>query len=522
MKARRDLREFGGLADGATNAGPAMLAAVTAAVAARRASSGNAIGTMTIELPAGDFLITDPQGFLGQEANSTRIVGLRFVGQGAGITTIKFQPPTAADLCFNSSWQFLQFENITFNAVTTGCTFMHSSTTNSAQNFRFINCTFANWKYIAFLEGDQNNSEWEFRNCSSSGTSADGAWLKIPSANSSDQFLNFWWWGGSHQNTSAPLIDAAKGGSFYVNGVDCSSWGAGLSAPAPIFKLMGTSHSYGVCNIQVNGLRVEAKSANAQLLYSEWPSGNVSFRGVDWSSQAGTFTYGDVISLNFVNVTGPHYVFRDSVLAGGIKVAYQSNDYLSPKRILVDDCTWLQKVSPSDVVTYDTSGAGSSLAKPAVAFNRCSSPSAGNALDVAGMAVWDAAIGYQGDLVQTLVERCVSLRGIYGLPNGGSLVVRLPVGALVTGFKVISPSGAVAEADGGTWTLATSEGTPTTIASATVASALSAGYVASDASVDQVAPFLCSTTARATLKVTPSNVSQQNSGGGLILIKGYW
>jgi hypothetical protein len=519
-KRALDVREAGAVADGATNNGPAFLAALTAAKAAKRtlpfSLGADPYGTLTIALPPGDHVITDLGGLLGQEAMTGKISGLRFVGAGKGITNVIFKPTAAGDLCVNDYWQNLQFENIAFHAATAGCTFMHSYGNNGAQRYTFINCTWNKFKYAFYLEGGNNNSEYSFYGCATNNIEATGAVMRIPSTGS-DQFLNYYFFGFTHTSSDAPIIDADMGGHFKFYGCDVSNWGAGLTAPGQLFKLNGQAHALGTCSLRVDGLRCEAKNPDAGLLYSQWPYGNVTFTAVDWTSQAFAQTYNDIIYINYVNVDGPTYTFKDSYFVGGVNVAFQASDYLSRHKIVFEDCQWRQRNRPTDVVTY-AGQVGNDYHKPPVEFVRCRGGS-GDPFSANGAAVWDATVGYTGDLLQALTPRCVSVRTNRGMPNASSIVkVQLPVGALVTSFEALSPAGAVTEADGGTWTLATTEGSPTTVATATVAGAMSAGF---DAATVLPVPFACDTDQRATLTVTPSNVTQANPGG-LILIRGYW
>jgi hypothetical protein len=436
---------------------------------------------------------------------NVKISGLRIVGMGSGITNIIFNPSVAGDLCQNDYWLNLQFEGIGFYAAIPGCTFMHSNTTHSAQRYKFIGCSFKNWKYAFYLEGNNIN--------------ADGAFLRIPSSGS-DQFLNYWFYGCTYWSTDAPFIWADKGGHFKIYGLDCSAWGDGQTSTQYLFRLNGNNHARGVCTMIVDGLRVEAKSQYGALLFSQWPHGNITFRGVDWSSQASVITYGDIIQISMVNVNGAQLTFKDCCLAGGVNVAFCGNDWTYSHRIIFEDCYWLQKNSPSDVVTYDTSNAGvNSLTTPPVEFRRCRGETATNIFNTTGAAVWDAVVGYRGDTLQSLVLRCVSVRGVYGTPSDGTILrIILPINALITEFQAMSPSGAVGEGDGGSWTLATTDATPTTIASATVSGAMSAGF---NVTTTLTIPFQCDTAARAKLTITPSNVGQNNSKA-LLLIKGYW
>lgn len=519
-----DIRDKGAInwQGGGTNNGPAFLAAMTEAKAAKRTMpfslSSDAVGTYTIYVPPGDWVITDIGGLVGQENMTSKVSSILFQGAGMGVSNIIFKPGTAGSLIQNDYWLNMQFRDLGLYSATPGSTFFDSNTTHNAQRFQFISCTFRGWKYAVNLRGNNNNSEMAFINCHSSHIESGGAFFYIGASDTSDQFLNYWFYGCTHWITDAPFIDAAMGGHFHIYGLDASAWGSGLTSTQYLFNLRGPSHAQGVCNFTADGVRVEAKNAQAGLLYSEWPQGNVNIQ-VDWSSQTPTYTYGDIIHIKYTNVGGATYVFRDSTLAGGVKVSYSINDWEHRHGVTFRDTRWLQKTSPSDVVTYDASGAGpNDKPQPPVRFENCRGALANSVTGAAGGVAWDATIGYRGDLLQALTPRVLSVRGVHGTPSSGTLTVTLPQGALITDFEAISPAGAVSEANGGAWTLATTEGTPTTIATATVTEAMSAGY---HVKVPLAVPFECNSSAKAKLTITPTDVGQNNSRA-LLLIKGYW
>ncbi|HEX5995765.1 MAG TPA: glycosyl hydrolase family 28-related protein, partial [Jiangellales bacterium] len=506
-----NVRNFGAVGDGVADDTAAFQDAVAAAKASARTIPQSLwpdqFGTVVIEVPPGDYRLT--ASLLGPENMTSKLVGLKIKGAGDGISNIIFDPSTSGNLCQNDYWQNLQFEGLGFFAATPGCTFMFTSTKHNAQRYQFLSCSFHYWRHGFRLEGSNNNSEYFFMNCHTSHIESDGAFLYVGDTNTSDQFLNYWFYGCTHWSTSAPFIDAAFGGHFHINGLDVSDWGVDLSSTGHLFVLRGASHALGTCVFEANGVRVEAKNNAAALLYSEWPQGSVALRSVDWSSQAFAHTYGDIIHIRYTNVGGATYSFSECDLAGGVKVSFAVNEWAYRHRISFNDCTWYQRSSPYAVVSYDTSAAGGNdRPTPPVEFRGCRGEN-GNVFAAAGAAVWDATIGYRGQLLQALQPRVVSVRSVYGMPRDLDDPVRLilPVGALVTGFEVLSPAGVVTEGDGGTWSLSTAETVPTTVAAATVTSAMAAGFTVS---ATMPLPFHCDTLARATLTVEATGVDQHN------------
>lgn len=509
---------------GLTNSNAAMLAAVTAAKTSLQTlpysvQSGNPSGAIQILLPAGNILITADKGMMGLEGMVTTGNGIKFQGAGKGITNIIFKPSVAGSLMEVDRWYNVQFEGISFHAATTGCTCFFGNTTHSAQRYRFHEVSWNLFKYDIRLAGNNNNSEIAVTDWDSTNVEAAGAHFYTAAGDASDQFLNYWWTNGTFWLTDAPMIDSAKGGHYVVENLDASAWGAGLGAAGKLFYLRGTSHSSGVCSFKAN-LRGEFTSANAGLIYSEWPYGNVDI-DCDASPLIGTYTYGaGFIYIYYDQTDGPAYRFT-GILAGGITVSH-GNDYAHQHRILVDEATWAQKESPSDVVTYEESRVSfGTVTRPPVEFRRCR-PFPGSYTDAfgaTGVAIWDCTIGYLGEAVQSTRRREVRIGGGFGAPATTEVItVLLPVGALITSFEGISPSGASAEADGGTWTLVTSDGSPVTIGTVVVSGAMSAGF---NLTTPLTLPFLCSTTAKARVTVTCTSVATANTKA-MLFIKGYW
>lgn len=522
------IKNYGAVGDGVTDDSAAFIAAATAAKnSSHTLAQGVATdpgGLISIYIPPGDYLIVTNHAMLGSESMAAHVVGLKFYGAGKHISNIIFKPASAGNLIEIDWWLGLTFEDLSFYADTAGCTCFYSNTTHNAQLFQFRSCSFDGFKYDIRLDGDNNNSEINLWACDSYRVEAAGAHFYTASATASDQFLNYWWVGCRFWSTSAPFIDSSKGGSYHVTGLDASDWGTALVANKYLFYLRGTSHNDGVCTFTCRNLRTEIKNALGGILYSEWPYGYVTFDGIDMSSQTPTYTYGTIIYLYYDQTDGPAYVFRNGLLSGGVTVSYGDGDYAHMHMISFQDVQWIAKATPSDVVTYDRARVtNATITNPAVQFIRCRAREAiyNDPLTNTGASVWDATIGYNGQMVQQLQPRCLRVGGGYGIPFTTEVPkIRLPVGAIITSFEAFSPPGTSVEADGGTWTLRTTDGSPVTVATITVSGAMSAGFSVVALPPGNV-PFLCSTTAKATLTITPGSVSNTNTYG-IVLVKGYW
>ena len=483
-------------------------------------------GQTVVKIPAGDFTVRELNGFLGRENMSMKIFGLKFVGAGLGLTKIIFDPTdTAANVMLkNDYWLGLTFEGITFLTKKAGAIWMESHTTHNAQRYHFTDCEWKGpWKWVIDLQGDNNNSEFSFITCGTSNMQADGAFLRIGATNTSDQFLNYWFFGFKHWSTSAALIDAARGGHFHGIGVDVSDYGAAATAtnPAYLFKLRGQNHSAGVQALTMHALRVEAKHANSALLYSEWASGNVNIE-CDWSSQTPFFTYGDIIYIDLGNTSGPIYNFHDSNLAGGIRIKYSTNAWQAQHHIEVSKSFWHQKLTPTEVVSYDRTSAGGNAIDPQVIFNGVKPAAQTDVFSATGAAVWDATVSWNnGDLVKPLTKRTLNIHWPSGqlsdiFTNG--MKIALPLGALITAMTATAPAGNVTEGDGASWIIATTEASPATVATVTVPGSRAAGY---SIRTDLAIPYLCNTREKATISYRSTGASQGGSHA-IVTIEGYW
>ena len=467
-----------------------------------------------IPLRPGIYTVRQALALMGAEGLSAQTRGLHFQGAGSGVTTIVFSPSSAGVMCQSSWWQNVRFSGVTFAcaAAAAGSTFLrldNATDANAGQDYIFDDVSWIGpWKYLVDPHGVNNASEMRFISCEAHGLQDDGAWLHIGDTDTSDQMLNFWFFGCKLWSTSASVVDIAKGGSVHIYGLDASDWGK--SGSGVLFKLRGSTHARGVTQFHAQGVRAELKSATSSLLHSEWDDGNVSLQA-DIGSQADVYTYGTMIDIRLGNANGAAYRFHDSVLAGKIAVQTGSGAWSHAYSITVEDSTWLQAQRPSDVVIADASGMD--LGAP-VTFIRCRPEGYSSALE-GGFAVWDATVG-RGQMALPTTKRSIRLTDVWGgLASASTSTVHLPVGAIITGFRALSPAGATSDTDGGTFTLKASDGT--SIGTAVVAGPTAAGYSAGG---DLPKPFLCSSQALATVKVTTDMTSTPHDAQ--VIIEGYW
>jgi hypothetical protein len=476
------------------------------------------VGTRVIELPAGDITLTQFNALLGREAMTGKVSGLRFKGQGSDITTVIYSPADATQaLLLNDYWHNIHFDGITFATTVTGATFMQSYTTHSAQDYTFNDVKWVGpWKYVIDLQGNNNNSELKFYDCATSGMASNGSFIYAGNTNTSDQFLNYWFYGFKHWSTSASIIDMSHGGHIHMFGVDVSDWGTALTATQYIFNLRQNSHSQGVTSLSVNGMRVEAKNALAALLYCEWSQGDIKIE-CDWSSQTFAYTYGDIIAMSYGNDAGPVVVLTGRY-AGGINIKYGISGWVETSSFTVRDAEWKQKKRPSDAVTFVQDGGHSNYFFPSVLFDNVRPDlTYQNLFNANGLSVWNARVG-RAPLAVPRPFRAVSLQGVGGGINSNDTLatVNLPVGAIITGFTIFGTPGGNGFT-GATWTFQTADATPVTIAAINVNQDLTPGFYRH---TDLTVPFACTTAAKASvgLKVSGSLTSSPT----YVTIEGAW
>ena len=469
-----------------------------------------------IELPPGKFTLTQVKAMLGSMPPAYMMSGFTVWSRGG--TIIEHKAGASTTMMENTFWQRVRFHNIRFacHSGSAGSTFYHGINVSgsASQDVLFVDCEWSGpWKYVFHLEGDDNMSEFTWFNASASGLQDGGAFLYIPTG-TSDQLLNYTFAGLTKLwSTSAALIDAGAGGHFVIQKLDASAWGS--AAGSMLFKLRGNSHADGVMQFQCEALRVELFSSTAGILYNEWGRGNVTFRHVDVTSQVPVRAIGTLFDLRLASTRGAILHVTDSDLAGKVAVTTGAAAPNVFPIILFERCEWRDAIRPSDVVVYTNDG-GMDRLGPHVEFRDCRTGNGAydSPLGTSGWAVWDAVVGARGRMGAPLSKRELHLTNAWNGPSTGDVLkVLLPVGALVTGFRAISPTGW----GQGTGTFTLKDAAGTTLGTAAVTAAASGGYKVGG---DLAVPVLCDTSTKATITVT--NTLQLNNLDGRVIVEGYW
>jgi hypothetical protein len=152
------------------------------------------------------------------------------------------------------------------------------------------------------------------------------------------------------------IIDMSSGGHVKFLFCDVSGWQSGT-----MYQLRGSTHSLGVCSFVDRDGRYELKSANAALLYMEWPQGAVLFSHIDMSSQANNYYNADgsiptSIYIASQSTPGPQLEFKDGCqLIGGVNVLHGTNDFVVRRSVRFIECDFFQHYDPYAAFTFPSS-----------------------------------------------------------------------------------------------------------------------------------------------------------------------
>jgi hypothetical protein len=276
----------------------------------------------------------------------------------------------------------------------------------------------------------------------------------------SDQFLNFWWKNCKFWDvTNGSWINSSFGGHFDIQSSDISN--NHPSASNYIFQLLGISHAQGVCDFNVDGLRVEHSTDFSLLLHSQWPQGNIGFNHLDQSPLVGSRSSTDVVcKIEIVNVEGPNIDFRNSQLSGIHNYVNSSNNFNFQNQALYENCTLLQNPSAAHFISMTANVNTGGF--PNIRFSKCRNTS--NASTVGYHEIVDSDVNwYLGTGAVTNVKTVSILGANSDWPSGGgNLEFRLPLNALITQVRFFKPANANSGAF--QYTLETTETTPTVLA----------------------------------------------------------
>jgi hypothetical protein len=457
-----------GTTDNSTAFAAQYLSATQAIDASQSAYFGsNRRGRKVIVLPAGTFKITTP-GALMSDLGIPRTTGLVIRGAGRDMTNIVFSPTTADQYLMdnNDDWLHVTFEDLTFHSTVSTASWMKSTSSGGAQNYVFnrVNWT-GTWKYGIDMQGSNTNSEMTWFHC---GFNADWtAYLFSGASGTSDQFLNYNFFACQIEYSAGNFIDMAKGGNINVWGGSLIHLGSGATNQT-FFRLRGGDHNSGVQRLFVLGSRLEHRHTNSMLIDCEWKRGSVTFISLDTDSQSGVTGMNNAVTAKFQGDPDvlPTIVFDNCPLIGKHSYQFNVNSWQRARRITYRSCEIVHWSSAHDFLTIVNNGAtGNVGGTPPIRFEQCRT---GLVTDSA-LYPFDCTVNWQ--LVRN--ARPQEYRVSVKKPAGGLPVaadptedVWLPLNAIITNVRFYMPAAGSSTSTTWTYTIKTSEGSPTTIATA--------------------------------------------------------
>ncbi|MFC6454256.1 glycosyl hydrolase family 28-related protein [Paenibacillus vulneris] len=500
------VKDFGAVGNGTTDDSAAFQAAIAyaesqAVTNPAPGASGSKLGRVSLFLPPGSYLITQPESLL-RSSYTTSTVGLHIQGAGAGTTQVIYSPAAAGTYLAhnNNAWQFCSISDIEFYSTSTSNHFMRSYSTGQPQSWSFERIRFrGSWGYTFHLEGTDTNSEMNWCEVDWAGSCLKGVY--VPSSGGSDQFLNYNFYSCNFEVQEGDFLQFEKGGNITVWGGSYIHIGANAGT---FFKLLGAAHSYGVERFLCIGSRMEHRNANSKLIYCEWSAGIVSFINVDTSSSVPLRAATELVATFYSNNTKmPVIKFDNCRLLGKHEYMYRVNSFQYPHNIVYANCEINQHTSPSDFIVFTAEGGNANQGgTPTIHFTNTrgqGDPSRKS---------WECDYGFQKSSFGITKRTAISVKRADGkFPYSASTTVGfyVPMNARIVNIFLQSPAGAVTSTGAATFTVQTTEATPTVLATLTAPNH-SQGFL-----LKQDLYFRCDTAEKCSLQlVAGSNVTQAN------------
>lgn len=359
-------------------------------------------------------------------------------------------------------------ENLAFSANSIHANFMYSSSLNAraaAQRFVFSNVAWGGtWNNGIRLEGDNNNSEFGWNDCSIAGTWNRFLYVPASVGTSGDQFVNYNFHDTHFEVVKGNFLDFQYGGSINI-------WGGSLSLSSSTagqggtFVTLGNSvHTNGAQRFMMTGTRVEMMNADDQLINCSWSSGTVTFLNVDTSvQQSNGSTTGVNTVFNLGNDSGPVISWIGCTLQGKHEYQFGSTGYQREARVIYQSCEFWHYKSAADFIVFTGSVPAS---RPLIKFDMCHGTPGTDQSTYA----FDTVLNWDYARVGMSQSRFVTFHNPSsgGYPKTGETVdVYLPIGAVIHRILFQMDAASVTSAvTGWEFTIKTSETTPTVLANA--------------------------------------------------------
>ena len=513
---------YGAVGNGTTDDSAAFIAAHAAARAAivSAVSGANSVGRIKIVIPPGRYkLVTD--NAMMPATSGTRTRGIVYEGAGRGVTEILWQPSGSGKNLMrnNDVWLGVTVRGISFWNATAGSRFLYSSSTGGAQDYFFEDCAWdgtADWDWGIGLDGSNNNAEWEFHRCTFDGAYDEAfLWSGMTAADSNqDQFVNFDFYSCNvflDDATAETWLRFDFGGNIRIFGGNYI-----LDAGSRLFYLAGNTHAQGVEQFAMFGGRIELRDDTCKVIDSEWGAGQITFIGVDESTNTST-TSVDAITATYLIANGgsPQIRYQSCRIAGRHEYLYESSAAQVVQSVVYDQC--LSRKEPRDFIVYTANGGHSNAgARPAIDFRRWKAKITNDELYIP-----DQTVGWEYSKFSQPQRYLAQFRDSAGtLGTSGTLNIFLPLNSVITAVHFYKKTTGAATNTNWSYTVQTNEGSPTVLGAASGGGAVQ--WQTGWNEVDTVNRFVCDSDAKRELDLVVANVTETTAGTNNFVIVEYW
>ncbi|WP_164472796.1 glycosyl hydrolase family 28-related protein [Cohnella candidum] len=466
-----NVKQYGAKGDGVQDDTAAFIAAkkeVMRLVTNFSSENGQRRGNAVLYIPPGTYLIKSGKALMDDTMTSSAM-GYSVQGAGRMITRIVFDPNPAGQYLFynRDGWNQIHVSDIEFQSRNGANNLFYSYSSGRSHGMEFERIHVGGqWNYGFHLEGTNTDSEILWYKCGFS-----GEWNKvfyIP-ATASDQMVNYDFISCQFEVAKGDFIDVQKGGSINVIGGSLLYY-PGTTVGGTMFKLGvgGGDHNSGAMRFLCMGARVELAKSVCRMLQSEWKAGIITFQNVDNSVQAYQADKNWVnVSINSQGDAFPNVVFDNCVLQGRHEYRYSGGGAQRLETIAYRSCSIAQHNTPDAFISLVNTSGTAPAAVPQISFRNCS----GTGSTTMYKNLFDTELNWSNTTSGRAEKKVLSINTAGNtLPYNRAATedVYLPLGAVITKVTVfMAPNTTSSTASGWSYTVRTSEATPTVLATAT-------------------------------------------------------
>lgn len=489
------------------------------------AGGTNQVGRAEGYLPPGTYRVTEEDAFVLPPPNRT--AGLLIRGGGISATNLIFEPSvpggtdryliknTETSLDF-AGWADLTFRDLSFIGQTSGASFMLSASEGGPQNYHCDRVTFSDFKYGFRLQGSNTNSEHTWLNCGIYGT-----WTHFLWSETSDQFLNYDFIKCNYEVQTGNFIRMDKGGNVTISGGSFISNSPADLASGTFFRLENPLASWGVQRFLCRGVRFEQRSQYARIILCGWWGGAIEFDSCDFTSYNDSAYASTMISATFdchkSGSPGPQIRWQNCSIIGKHEYKYYTNAYAQQLIAVYEGCEFWQFVDAKDFIVLtnadsNTNAGGTSM----VSFRNSRGNFSSSGLSGRRVA-FDTDLSWrQSTYANRIQPKWVSFKTATGAnpTASGSVGVRLPLDAVITKISLYAPAFGTSTQTAWSFTVRTTEGTPTVLHSHAPGTQLKNGF---SSQIDKF--FVCDSDAKRDIDLVANASVDQSTTSFLGLIE---